>query len=268
MTLTIKDASGESVRTLKVDGTTGLNRAWWNLEYDPAHVVKLRTPPPDAPWVQLPREGWRPIVSLMSFQGAPRVAPGTYTVQLSVNGKQLSETMVVQRDPNSEATSQTIGEEVAFSREVLGEYNRVADMINQLEWDSKQVMDLKAMLTDRGDRDHTLEPTRNLEAKIIGLEDKLFQIHVTSVSIEEGISMPMRLYEKMAGLLDAVVRGNATGGSAGFAPTEAEIAVNKIYQQELGDCQREFQQLTDKDLPAFNEKLKESHLAVAIAREQ
>lgn len=265
VTLTIKDANGETVRTLKIDATAGLNRVWWNLEYEPAHIVKLRTPPPDASWVQLPREGWRPVVSLMSFQGAPRVAPGTYTVQLSANGKQLSEPMVVQRDPNSEATSQTISEEIAFTREILGEYNRVTDMINQLEWDSKQILDLKARLTDRGGHDPALEETMNLEAKIIALEDKLFQIHVTSVSIEEGISMPMRLYEKMAGLLDAIVRGNATGSSAGFAPTEAEIAVNKIYQQELGDCQREFQQLTEKDVPAFNEKLKESHLVVAIA---
>jgi len=173
--------------------------------------------------------------------------------------------MVVQTDPNSEATSQTIRNEVAFSREVLGEYNRVADMINQLEWDSKQVMDLKAMLTDRGDPEHTLDATTNFEAKIISLEDKLLQIHVTSVSIEEGISMPMRLYEKLAGLLEAVVHGNATGGGAGFAPTEAEIAVNTIYQQELAEYQREFQQLTDKDVPAFNERLKESHLVAAIA---
>jgi photosystem II stability/assembly factor-like uncharacterized protein len=265
VTLTIKDANGETVRTLKVDGTAGLNRVWWNLEYDPAHVVKLRTPPPDAPWVQLSREGWRPIVSLTSFQGAPRVIPGTYTVQLSVNGKQLSEPMVVQRDPNSEATDQTISDEVAFGREVLGEYNRVADMINQLEWDSKQAMDFKAMLTDLGDPDHLLEETVSLETKIISLEDKLFQIHVTSASIEEGISMPMKLYERMAALVEAVMHGNATGGGAGFAPTEAEIAVNKTYQQELAECQREFKQLTDKEVPAFNERVKQSHLVAAIA---
>jgi hypothetical protein len=172
---------------------------------------------------------------------------------------------VVQRDPNSEATDQTISDEVAFGREVLGEYNRVAHMINQLEWDSKQAMDFKAMLTDLGDPDHLLEETVSLETKIISLEDKLFQIHVTSASIEEGISMPMKLYERMAALVEAVMHGNATGGGAGFAPTEAEIAVNKTYQQELAECQREFKQLTDKEVPAFNERVKQSHLVAAIA---
>ena len=264
--LTIKDAGGQTVRTLKLDGTAGLNRVWWNLQYDPAHIAKLRTPPPDAAWVQLPKEGWRPVISLLNFEGASRVAPGNYTVELSVNGKQLSESMVIRRDPNSEATDQTIAEEVAFSRDVLSEYNRVVDMINQLEWDRKQVLDLKARLNDRGGHDATLEATQNLDAKIVSLEDKLFQIHLTSVSIEEGISMPMRLYEQLSGLLGAVVRGNATGDGAGFGPTEAETAMNKIYQQKLEECAKDFQQLTDKDIPAFNDKVKDSHLVATIAQ--
>jgi len=67
--------------------------------------------------------------------------------------------------------------------------------------------------------------------------------------------------------VETVMHRNATGGGAGFVPTEAEIAVNKTYQQELAECQREFQKLTDKDVPAFNERLKESHLVAAIANE-
>ncbi len=76
--------------------------------------------------------------------------------------------------------------------------------------------------------------------------------------------MPMRLYEKIAGLLDAMARGNATGDGAGAGPTEAEIAVNKIYQQQIEDCQREFKQLMDKEVPAFNEKLRQTHRATAV----
>ncbi len=263
--LTIKDKSGDTVRTLKFDAVPGLNRVWWNLEYEPAHIVKLRTPPPDAPWVQIPREGWRPVVSLMAFKGAPRVAPGTYTLELSANGKQLSQSIVVLNDPNSEATEQAITEEVAFSRDLVREYNRLVDMINELEWDRKQVTDLKARLDDRGDHAPALQETKALDSQIVGMEDKLFQIHLTSVSIEEGISMPMRLYEKMAGLLDAVVHRNATGGGAGSGPTEGELEVNKIYQQQLQQCEQEFHQFTDKDLPAFNARIKSDHLVAAIA---
>lgn len=262
--ITIRDPNDELLRTMKTSGRAGLNRVWWNLESEPAHVVKLRTPPPDAPWVQTPKEGWRPMVSLMSFQGAPRVAPGTYSIQLSVNGKQLSEPIIVERDPNSEATSQAIAAEVSFGREVLVQYNRAADMINRLEWESKQVMDLKAMLADSGGHDHELETATDLEAKITGLEDKLFQIHVTSASIEEGISMPMRLFEKLAGLLEAAIHGNATGDAAGSTATEAEIEVSKMYQQELAEYEKEFQQLSQNEIPAFNERLKESRLSAVI----
>jgi hypothetical protein len=52
-TLTISDASSNTIRTLTGKGEAGLNRVWWNLAYDDATAVHLLTPPPDAPWVPL-----------------------------------------------------------------------------------------------------------------------------------------------------------------------------------------------------------------------
>jgi len=262
--ITIRDAKGEIVRTLKANGRPGLNRLWWNLEYDPAKSIKLRTAPPGKPWVETPAQGWRPVVSLMRFQGAPRVAPGTYTVQLNVNGKQESAPLAVLHDPNSEATEQSIQQELAFSRELLSEYNDVVDTINGLEWQRKQLVDLEAMLTDRGDQPAALVAAKDLDEKATALEGKMLQIEHTSASIEEGITTPMKLYEKLAGLLGNVVHGRGSGSGSGLPPTEAAIAVNNIYKQQIAEDKQSFAELNRKQVPALNTKLKENSVQAAI----
>jgi photosystem II stability/assembly factor-like uncharacterized protein len=265
VTLTIKDATGETVRTLKVSGRAGLNRVWWNLEFDPVHEVRLRTPPPDAPWVKNGPEGWRPVVSPARYTGAPRVAPGTYTVQLDANGKQLSESMTVLKDPNLPATDRTIRQAVAFSREMLGELNQTADMINQIEWDRKQLDDLESVLAARGNQAAALEGAKSLDEKLIDLEGSIYQIHSTSVSIEEGVTTPMRLYEQLSFLLRLYSTGGSSGNAAGFGPTDQDVAVNKLLQEQLAQAQQSMREIVEKDVPAFNNTLRANHLSTGIA---
>jgi photosystem II stability/assembly factor-like uncharacterized protein len=262
--LTIKDSKGEVVRALKVRGQAGLNRVWWDLEYNPVHQVQLRTPPPGDPWVKVGREGWRSVVSLVRYSGAPQVSPATYTVELSADGKQLSEPITVLKDPNFQVTDQAIGEEVAFSRQMAGELNRVTDMINQLEWERKQTEDLIAMLEGRGIYAPALAAAKDLDAKLIDLEGSIYQIHQTSASIEEGITTPMRLYEKLGFLLRNYSDGGSTGDAAGQPPTDQEVAVNNLLRQELAQAEQSFHAITEKDIPAFNSTLRSAHLGAGI----
>lgn len=266
--IAIKDSKGETVRTMKVEGRAGLNRVWWNLQYDPIQEVKLRTPPPDAPWVKNGPEGWRPVVSLVRYFGAPRVPPRSYTVELSADGKQLSEPMTVLKDPSGPATDQTIAQEVAFARTMFGELNQVSELINHIEWDRKQLEDLETLLAGRGNQAAALDAAKSLESKFIDLEGSIYQIHQTSVSIEEGITTPMRLYEKLSSLLRLYAsggsRGSSSGTAAGLGPTDQEVSVNALYQQQLAQAQKTYRELIDRDVPAFNNSLKASHVTAGI----
>ena len=253
------------MRHLQANGRPGLNRLWWDLEYDPAHVIKLRTAPPGEPWATTPEQGWRPVVSLLNFRGAPRVVPGTYTVKLVANGKELSAPLVVVRDPGSEATDQSIALEVSFTRQLLKEYNQVVDMINDLEWQRKQLADLQSMLIAQEKPVPALASIRAVDGKITALEAKMYQIEQTSASIEEGITTPMWLYEKVAGLLGNVDHGRGSGSGGGLAPTQAEIDVNNEYEQQISSYQKEFSELKEKEIPALNAGLKTTGLGAAIA---
>jgi photosystem II stability/assembly factor-like uncharacterized protein len=263
--ITISDSKGEVVRHLQASGKPGLNRIWWDLEYDSAHVIKLRTAPPGEPWVTTPEQGWRPVVSLLNFRGAPRVMPGTYTVKLVTTGKELIASLVVLRDPGSEATDQSIALEVSFTRKLLKEYNQVVDMVNDLEWQRKQLDDLQSMLIAQEKQGPAIVSIKAVDGKITALEAKMYQIEQTSASIEEGITTPMRLYEKLAGLLGNVDHGRGSGNGAGLAPTQAEIEVNNEYEQQISSYQKELSGLKEKEIPALNAALKTNGLGAAIA---
>src|SRR5205823_14639538 len=57
VTITIADASGAVVRTMKGPAEAGLDRVWWNLRYDRTREAKLRTSPEHAPWFAVSPSG-------------------------------------------------------------------------------------------------------------------------------------------------------------------------------------------------------------------
>src|SRR6185437_7104420 len=89
----IEDANKQSVRTLNGTKNAGFNRVYWNLEGEPTREVRMRTSPAYAPEVQVGPDGTR------TAPGAPRMslllAPGNYTVKLSVGGQELSQPLIV-----------------------------------------------------------------------------------------------------------------------------------------------------------------------------
>jgi hypothetical protein len=84
--VTILDQKGEVVRTLSAPATAGLNRVYWDLQYEPTNEIRMRTSPLiPAPQVRLGPQGWRAPGGGGATIGI--LAPlGTYTVRLSAGG--------------------------------------------------------------------------------------------------------------------------------------------------------------------------------------
>ena len=102
VTLTVSDASGAVIRTIKkLPNQAGLNRTTWDLRFDPPEGGVER-PRPDAP---PPLKGpWRVYdrdVTLESFgtPPAPMVNAGRYTLTLDVDGRKLTKPVTVELDP-------------------------------------------------------------------------------------------------------------------------------------------------------------------------
>src|SRR5712692_10813637 len=124
--------------------TVSLNRVWWDLRTEQSKEVRLRTSPLYAPEVRLNAEGWRPLPE--GGRMTVLVPPGTYTVKLSVDGQELSQPLVVRKDPNSGGSEDDIQKQTAMLFELRKDLESAADMVNQIESIRGQLESLKGIL--------------------------------------------------------------------------------------------------------------------------
>ena len=263
--ITIAGADGKTIRTIKYDAAkAGLNRVWWNLQYDPATPIKLRTSPPGEPWVEIPKNGFRPLVNWVHFDGAPRVAPGRYTVKLAVDGKDFTAPVEVVADPHTLGTQQDIESEVQFLLQIRSEMSDIANTVNHIEWTRKQLEDLQKMFGDDPKYAAVVKAAKELEAKAVVTENKFIDVNLTGRT-EDSFRAPMGLYGRLTNL-GALMNGSPGEGSSGadLPPTDQAIAVHNMFKQEIAAAQRSFEELRDKDTPAFNETLKANHVSMSI----
>ena len=77
--LSILDAAGKTVRSLRATKDAGINRVWWDLRYAPLPSAILHTSPIYASWMKVPEKG-RPTGGRMTLLASP----GKYMVKLTV----------------------------------------------------------------------------------------------------------------------------------------------------------------------------------------
>ncbi|MCH7474593.1 MAG: sialidase [Gemmatimonadetes bacterium] len=251
----ILDGMGEVVNTLEGTSRTGINRVTWNLRHEGAREAKLRTKPPGNPHVveekrfrtTWEREGWYPIESWgtgAGFQGVV-VAPGTYTVRLTVGDVVQTQDLVILKDPRSDGTLADIRAQVALSLEVRDDLNTASDMISEIELIKKQLNDLTETLKSNGDSATIVGEAESLYEKLQALEDKLLQ-PILAEGDSKSFRLPNRLYSQLSFLI-----GNL-GQSVDFAPNAQQREVHQGLKARLVQYQAEFQALLDNDVAAFN----------------
>jgi hypothetical protein len=259
----IDDSTGARVRTLSLDGTAGINRIQWDLRYTSPERPRLRTPPPDMPWLPMGPDGTRPLRSwdLDLSQEAPLAVPGTYEVKAQVDGRVLSTHVVVLKDPHSAGTMADIRAQVAASLALRDDLNRVGGMIDRLEWVRSQVGQTSKMLT--GDTTGTAlkAAADTFRDKVIDLEGRLFDIHLSG-SREDAFRYPMKLYGRLSALLSDV-----SAHGADFPPTDQQDSVHVLLRRRLDEASQVMDALINNDLPQLNAKLAAKKMPVISDRE-
>jgi hypothetical protein len=265
--ITILDEQGEVVSTLRGSKNVGINRATWNLRHPGARGAKLRTKPPGNPTVveekrfvtTWTREGWYPILSWGTsggFRGF-MVAPGTYTVKLNAGGKEYTQKLVVKKDPRSEGTLADIQDQIKMQKWIREDLNRVSDMISQIEWMRRQLYDLKDVLQEGGGSADVIKSIGDLDKKLRSVEDKLFQ-HTIAEGDTKSFRFPHMVYSKLSVLAEDVA------GSVDFAPNKQQREVYAVLKDRMIKQQARYKELLTKDLPAFNNMLKDKGIATLI----
>ncbi len=262
--LTISDDSGKVIRTVRGTNRQGLNRAWWDLRYEPTKEVEMRTTPPGNPeiWSEKRFVGrdTRPVLyyGIDAPKRGPLVPPGTYTVRMTVGGKELSRPLTVLKDPNTVATEEDVTRSTQLSMDIYDRINESVEMINRLEWTRKQLEDLRKFTTSTGQKDaakDALGAIEALDAKLRAVEDTLLQ-----PTLAEGDAKSFRgalkLYLKFVWLQAEVSAGGGdVAGNADFRPTQPQLDVYTKLAAELDEVKAEFKALYERDVPAFEGRL-------------
>jgi photosystem II stability/assembly factor-like uncharacterized protein len=266
--LEVLDDKGEVVRHMKGTGAAGINRVWWDLQFDPTVHVALRTTPPGNPhiWSEKRFVGkqTRPVFYYgVSNEGndAPLVAPGTYTVKLTAANETKTQKIVVIKDPNTPATVADAVESSALSYKLYVDTNRSVELINQIEWSRKQLEDTRNLLVAKHADKSLLDATDTLNNKYLEQENQL--LHPTiAEGDEKSFRGPLGLYLKFIWLgAEVGTGGGDVAGNSDFAPTEPEKQVFALLDGQLQAVETAVKQIDERELPTYNSELAKASIA-------
>jgi hypothetical protein len=255
VTLTISDASGAVVRTLKGPKSKGLNRVVWNLEFEPTKVARLRTTPRYAPEVPVPDTGrWAPDIGRQGVL-AP---PGAYTVRLTSGGQEMTTQLMVRKDPTSGGSEAGIRAQTELVREIAARVNEGVDLINGIEVIRMQLGSLRSTLA--GD-----EATKDVRAAADSLEEKLMAVEGELTNLlytgrgQDNIRYPNKLVFQLQYLWGTIAASD-------FEPTDQQREVAQLLSGRLREHRAAYDQVLSRDLTAFNARLRERNLQGVILR--
>jgi hypothetical protein len=262
----IEDLEKNLIRTLSPRSRAGVNRTTWDLRHEPIIRAKLLTQPPGRPWVQLNGEGWRPLVQwdldLMAGQYGPRVAPGSYKVNLKIEDENgdliqvVSKTFDVLKDPYSEGTQEDIEAQVYFSLQLRDAINVAVSNINAVEQLRKE---LENIIDEESDK-----RTQKEAMRLLGIAEdiaaKLYDIHLTGAR-EDAFRSPIKLYGRLSALASDI-----NGSGIDFRPTNQQGEVYEVLNERLQKAVKQFDQIINEDIPKFNKALERKNRTIEIEK--
>jgi photosystem II stability/assembly factor-like uncharacterized protein len=256
MKIVIGDASGKIVRTMNVgkDATAGMNRVWWDLRMDDTQGITLRTTPRDAADFRLASDGTRKFPT-----GGPLsvlVPPGTYTVKLIAGGVERTERITVLKDPNTSGTESDIAAQTKVMIGIRDDMNTAAKAIDDAELVRAQLVGLRKLIGEGDTQKAVLKAADELDAKIALVESRLFNITSTGRG-QDMLRTPGQMVEKLSHLADVV-------SYADFAPTDSQLEVQSVLNQQLAHDQEQISGLLARDVAVFNAMLRERQMGAIV----
>jgi len=216
--------------------------------------MRLRTSPEHAPEIAVGPEGWRPAPGIPSI--ALLAPPATYTVKLTVEGKEYTRPLKVLKDPHSNGSEGDIQIQIRLMSSLAGQMENTVDAVNRIESLRAQLADLKTVLGADTNAAAIRASADQLNVKLIEIESNLIRLKVTGRG-QDGVRWPPQLAEKIAYLENEVE-------SSDYQPTTQQVAVHDELKEKGATYQQRLKLLLEKDLAAFNAQLRQRNVPNVI----
>jgi photosystem II stability/assembly factor-like uncharacterized protein len=216
----------------------GLNRFVWDLRY------------PDA--TRFPG-----LIMWAGSTTGPRAAPGAYQVKLTVDGKTMTQSFEVKKDPRLETTQADFAKQLDLLLKIRDKFSETSEAILQIRDARKQIDDITNRLKDQPSGKAIADAAKSLKAKLTAVEEELYQ--TKNQSSQDPLNYPIRLNNKLAALTGVV-------GGSDSAPTDQTYAV---YEELVGKINAQLKKLEEtmhNDLPAFNKMVRDQDIPAVIVK--
>ena len=221
----------------------GVQRGVWDLRYEGAKKIKdAKIDTGD------PAEG-------------PRVAPGTYTVRLTVDGKSQSSAVRVVPDPRGDLSQADLEAQAAFGVRVRDDISKLTGLVDEIRSVRDQLRARIAALEARKSEAAVADLIKSSQAAVTkadALEDKLH--NPTAEVVYDILAMRggTRLYSRLAPLEMWAIEAEGV-------PTAGMQQVLEKQEQELTALAAETQRFVSGDIAAINQRATQLGLPFVIA---
>jgi hypothetical protein len=182
--------------------------------------------------------------------------PGTYTVKLTVGGAEMTQPLVVRKDPNSGGTDADVAAQTKALLAIRDDLDQAADAVSRIEAVRVQT-DAIARVVD----DTTVKrAAAQLVKQFMDLEMNLVDLRLTGGG-QDGVRFGSKLISKLGYL--------ANGMSASdHRPTDQHAEVQQILHTELRTHLTALDGLLAKELTGFNELLRQRNIPNVVVRQR
>jgi hypothetical protein len=216
----------------RVPAEKGLNRFAWDLRYADATTF---------PGMIL----WAGNTS------GPQAVPGSYQVKLTVDGKAMTESFEVRKDPRVPTTQEEFQKQFDLLTKIRDKFSETSVAIISIRDVRKQAQDYAARVKDQPNSQPIVDAAKALSAKLTAIEEELYQ--TKNQSNQDPLNYPIRLNNKLAALA-----GSISGADA--QPTAQQVAVYEDLTARINAQLEKLKQVMNTDVPAFNKLVRDQNV--------
>jgi hypothetical protein len=224
----VLDQSGALIRTFRGPAEKGINRISWDLRMDGWKYPTLR---------ERERPGrFRPR--------GPEVLPGTYTVRLKADEREVSGTVVVKPDPRMEISMDSRRAKLEMQQTVGQRLELVAEAVNRIQQVRKAIQ--LVMDQTKGAKDSVSKDLRSQGEQLRKKLSTVADLFIYDSEEVQGITRdPNTVSSRLSGVMGSL-------GSSWDEPNDTQRTYFRQAEELLGKALEEFNAVFSSDVPAYS----------------
>ncbi|HZQ01604.1 MAG TPA: hypothetical protein VFB13_18820 [Reyranella sp.] len=217
----------------------GLNRFVWDLKHPGPTRLDYGLAPPRP----------KPLVPDPENPPGPTVVPGSYGVELSVDGESEAASFTLVKDPRLSTTAEAYAAQFKLHMQLIGSLSKLKEAVNALRRIKKQLEET-AGRAGKGQKP-LVKRTTGLVQKLAAIEKVL--VDPERKSARDVLRNPAGLNDTLFDMVQMTTVGDA-------APTTQTLAVSRETMQKVDDLVGRFEALVKAELGPLNKALAKAKL--------